>query len=1150
DSKDTLWVGTEGGGLNRFNPNTEGFIHFNYQAHDLHSLGSSRVWSINEDNYGGLWVGTRGSGLSKITPQRQHFGHLKHQPMDPGSLNHSNIKSIFKDSQGILWVGTNHGLNKAITPDGQSGFIRLKPQESNPNSLSHQHVSAIFEDSDKMIWLGTFGGGLNLYDPQTGQFSFFKHQPSDPNSLSNNYVRIMFEDSNQTLWIGTKGGVNLYQPQSNSFRRFSHNPDQPDSLSDNSVFAIIEDNQGVLWIGTYDGLNRFDRSTQSFTSYQHQAANLHSLSHDTVYSILQDKNGILWIGTAGGLNKYDRQSNRFTHYREKHGLANDVIYAVVEDNQGLLWLSTNKGLSRFDPVTEKFKNYDVNDGLQSNEFNTLAYFKGADGELFFGGVNGHNRFFPQNIQDDSVVPPVVLTAFLQANQPVSVQTLPDSSAATLNQQSQFTLTQSIDDLDHLVLDYQQNLITFEFAALHFTNSMKNQYAYKLEGQDQAWIYTGANNRRATYTNLTAGDYTLRIKASNKDGYWNEKGKSLSITVLPPPWKTWWAYLIYVAIVMSLIVAYVRSHREKIFYERAVNRRLSEVDKLKDQFLANTSHELRTPLNGIIGLAESLIDGIAGPLPNSANRNLAMVVASGRRLANLVNDILDFSKLKNHSLELTRQAVDLHSLTEVVLALSKPLVDKKSGNKSLKLVNNISVDLPGAWADENRLEQILHNLVGNAIKFTETGAVTVSAQIDEQWLTISVCDTGIGIEPSQFKTIFDSFEQLEEHTCRNHEGTGLGLAISKQLVALHGGTIEVKSIPGEGATFSFTLPISDHKATDFTGTNSPYHQTISRLTRCEEAPVLSMESRPELTSSQKLEQGEGFRILLVDDDPINRQVINNMLSLQNYQLVEANGGEQALDALHNDGPFDLVLLDIMMPKVSGYEVCRQLRKTWAVNDLPVIFLTAKNQVGDLLESFAIGANDYLTKPVTKHELLARVATHLKMLDINRNLEQKVEQRTIALQDSLVQLKAAQQQLVEAEKMASLGNLVSWVAHEINTPLGICITMISANLGKLKTFNDQMTSGKLTRKLMEAYMVETQQGLDLVESNLNRAAALIQDFKKVAVKQTDDKVERIAFHQYLRAVIDSIKPQLQTCVDSSIEIKLISNEAWSLTTYTGA
>ncbi|MCJ8268110.1 MAG: GGDEF domain-containing protein, partial [Psychrosphaera sp.] len=478
---------------------------------------------------------------------------------------------------------------------------------------------------------------------------------------------------------------------------------------------VFEDNKGFLWIATIDGLNRYDQKNKRFVRYHHDKDDTSSLSHDGVISIAQDNERTLWVGTHGGLNKFDSQTQSFKQYRVKDGLPNNVIYAILPDNEGHIWLSTNAGLSKFNPQKETFKNYDVNDGLQSNEFNAGTAFKSSDGEFYFGGINGYNHFYPSTITDDTLPPKVVLTEFLLFNQPVPVL----NPLNTSQQDTQFTLPQSIGSLTDLTLDHQHNLLTFEFAALDFSNPMKNRYAYKLEGQDQNWITASAKNRRATYTNLAAGDYTLRVKAANPDGYWNEQGTSIKIHVNPAPWLSWWAYALYWLLASAMMYGVyryqiarirLRNEQRKIENERSVHQRLKQVDKLKDAFLANTSHELRTPLNGIIGLAESLVDGIAGPLPDKANKNLNMVITSGKRLANLVNDILDLSKLKHASIVLNTRSVDIHALADVVLTLSKPLV----GDKDLALVNAVPNTLPVVAADEDRLLQIMHNLVGNAI----------------------------------------------------------------------------------------------------------------------------------------------------------------------------------------------------------------------------------------------------------------------------------------------------------------------------------------------------------------------------------------------------------------------------------------------------
>lgn len=408
-----------------------------------------------------------------------------------------------------------------------------------------------------------------------------------------------------------------------------------------------------------------------------------------------------------------------------------------------------------------------------------------------------------------------------------------------------------------------------------------------------------------------------------------------------------------------------------------NAELQRLDELKDEFLANTSHEIRTPLNGMIGIAESMLDGATGILSDSQQKNLVMISQSGHRLANLVNDILDFSKLRHQEIKLQLKPVDLQGVVEVVLALSQSLV----GRRDLQLVERISPDLPPVEADENRLQQILYNLIGNAIKFTEHGQVEVAAKVindsatnNGELIAITIADTGIGIAEDKLDLIFESFEQADGSTAREYGGTGLGLAVTKQLVELHGGAIAVESTLGQGSKFTFTLPVSQGKVEPNSQLNSA--QLLGSLTNSS----VELESTNQLPSPI-INTSQHFKILIVDDEPVNIQVLVNHLSLQNYAVTQAENGLEALSIIEKGFQPDLVLLDVMMPKMTGFEVCKKLRETFPANEVPILMLTAKNQVSDLVEGLTVGANDYLTKPISKNELLARLKTHLKLSHIN-------------------------------------------------------------------------------------------------------------------------------------------------------------------------
>jgi two-component system, sensor histidine kinase LadS len=450
--------------------------------------------------------------------------------------------------------------------------------------------------------------------------------------------------------------------------------------------------------------------------------------------------------------------------------------------------------------------------------------------------------------------------------------------------------------------------------------------------------------------------------------------------------------------------------EKETAQQLAIKNLHKADSLKDEFLANTSHELRTPLNGIIGIVESVIDGVGGPHSPKTIRNLEMVVASGKRLANLVNDILDFSKLRHHDLKLDLCPVDLYSLTEVVIALSRPLI----GHKSIELINDISRDIPAVHGDEKRIQQILYNLIGNAIKFTEKGKVKISVKENSGNLEIIISDSGIGIADDDQEKVFGFFEQIDGTEKRNFGGTGLGLPITRKLIELHGGKIWFNSKVDQGTDFIFTLPICLETSDVLVKTTTP------------EALVLNPELEDEkISAAYTLKRGsENYRILVVDDDPVNLQVVENHLRLRNYYVWRAMNGFEALECIESEERFHLVLLDVMMPKMTGYEVCQKIRKNYLQDELPVIMLTAKDQIQDVVSGFAAGANDYLSKPIAKDELLARIELHLDLAKYSRELKQLVDEQTR-------ELRTAKEAAEKATRVKS--EFLANMSHEIRTPL---------------------------------------------------------------------------------------------------------------------
>lgn len=561
DSKDRLWVGTRKA-LHLLDRAEDYFLHYQHDPKDPYSLSNDYILSLFEDRSGVFWIGTFSGGLNKYNQTSDRFMLYQYQPGVPNSLSDNIVNAIFEDQEGVVWVGTmDGGLNRL-----DSETSSFKAYINNPldtSTLGSNDVRAILQDRSGILWVGTYGGGLNRFNPDTGRFQRFLHSADNHNSLSDNRVISLYEDRRGNLWIGTyEGGLDLLDRSTGGFRHFQTSTDQPTSLAGKQVRVIYEDLKGRLWIGTEEGVNVMDPETYQFTHYRNDLKNRNSLSNDRVMSFYETPDGMMWIGTMlGGLNRFDPNNRTFRHFTQKNGLPNDSIFAILPDYEGNLWLSTNIGLSRFNPVTETFRNYDFRDGLQSNEFNPGAYFRNKRGTLYFGGVKGFNVFDPRNLVDNPIAPPVVITAFKK-----------------FNQIEEKDLTEG----QEIILSYQDNFISFEFAALDYSTPNKNQYAYKLEGFDRDWVYAGTR-RYTSYTNLKGGDYIFRVKGANKDGVWNEAGTSVRIRVTPPIWeRSWFSVSVFVVIIGSvagaLLLRVRRVQEEQRKLEGLVRERTAQIER--------------------------------------------------------------------------------------------------------------------------------------------------------------------------------------------------------------------------------------------------------------------------------------------------------------------------------------------------------------------------------------------------------------------------------------------------------------------------------------------------------------------------------------------------------------------------------------------
>ena len=672
DSKDNFWVGTRDG-LNRLVEKETGieFFRYNHIENDPNTLSNGWISAIFEDRTNVLWIGTYFGGLNKFNLEGNKFKTIKHDQENPNTISSKIVRAIVKDDEGNLWIGANPGLNKIDRKTGK--VTRFLHDPDNSNSLPDNQIRSLCFDNNGLLWVGTRNKGICTFNPSTGVFTPIRYDPNDPYSYSGTDVRVIYKDRNGDLWLGSDGqGLFHYEMATGHFYNYKPKNDNPKSISSLYVYyAIQEDNEGNLWVGTWEGLNMLNRKTGEWKRYNHDQSNPNSLADDYVKSVLIDRNNQVWVATAGkGLDKLaDRQKGIFEHYTRKEGLANNHTYGILEDNNGNLWISTNNGLSKFDPIAKTFKNYERKDGLQHNEFNSGAFYKAEDGELFFGGINGFNAFFPDDIKDNQLRPQVVITEIQLFNKPVGVRDT--SSRLYLNRHISYT--------DTITLDYDQKVISFEFAALHYSNPDKNQFAYVMDGFNQDWIYTSADKRFATYTNLAPGTYVFRVKAANNDGIWAEKHAELVLIIKPPFWLTTWFLILSAVLFIGLVVGIHRFRvhnieQQKRILEKLVAERTEELD-YKNKLLHEQNDE---------------------------------ILASNEELEAIQDEIVaQNEELERQKHELEKSYEDIRTISEIGNEIASMLDFEKIIEKVYEHVNNLMDATEFGIGIYNDKQQIIH-----------------------------------------------------------------------------------------------------------------------------------------------------------------------------------------------------------------------------------------------------------------------------------------------------------------------------------------------------------------------------------------------------------------------------------------------------------
>jgi len=1072
DSAGNIWLGTEDKGLSRFSPSSGVFVNFNHSEWNKLSLSNDQIRSLLVDHKNRLWVGSINGGLDLYQPDRNTFENFQHDPENQGSLSQRTVSALFEDRQHNLWIGTHRGGVNLYNPLAEK--FNLYRKERSTSSLSYNDVRAFYEDADGQIWIatdggglnsmdrktglfrhyrhdpfqaasigsdalldvrgdqdgalwiGTWGAGLNMLDKATGRFQRFIHQERDPNSVSSNYVQKTLEDSHGNFWVATYyGGLNLFDPRTKRFRRIRKGFDNKSVLMGENIVSLLEDVNGDVWIGTDDGgLNRFHAGTGTFSHYFRNAERMPDLR-----VLFTDRKGRLWVGQQG-LYLFNRKQDRFQLFKNNAGLSSEFIKGILEDKNGHLWISTTNGLTRLDPESGRYKKFNVSDGLQGPEFEANATLLSRNGEMFFGGINGFNTFYPERIRVNSYHPPVVLVDFQIFNKKVT----PGDKHAVLQQDISLSST--------VRLSHKQSTFSISFAAIDFADLKNNRYAYKLQGLDKDWNYVG-DERKASYTELSPGSYTFYVKATNNDGVWRDQLTALKITIEPPFWLTWWFILLSCSAL--IYTAYTLfNFKKKLELERMEEKKREEMHQIQLQFFTNISHEFRTPLTLIMGPLEHLMKENQ---QSSLLRYFKTMHRNTHRLMKLINELMDFRKVESGTLKLRVTAGSAGSFISEIAEEFKSLAADKN------ILFAVTNDLPQEklWYDRQILEKILLNLIHNSFKYTpDNGTIELSTFQSlngfvprfrneliiknsfraERYLFIRIADNGIGISAESIQHLFERYYRITE----THLGSGIGLAFVKSLTNLHKGDIYVYSERHKGTEIIIAVPVDkqsfnqDEIWIESTNTGGTRLESLSPELVTKELPHISAEEPQNLATSLQ------EHILVVDDNPELRSFLQQTLS-PTYRVILADNGITGLIEAKNHFP-DLIVSDVMMPEMNGIDFCRAVKEDPEISHIPFLMLTAKDALEARIEGAESGADFYFPKPVSMG-LLA--------LTIKNIFEQKRRSKERYLKDYQSD---ARELVHSAKEKAFLGRLTEIIHAELKNP-DLDVDFVCTSMGMSKT-----------------------------------------------------------------------------------------------------
>lgn len=1020
DNSGVLWFGTEISGAFKYDQKLNTVIRYMAKEDSPSSLASNWVKDILLYDTQTVWFATR-NGISVLHTATNQFVNYKHDALNANSLNDNAVWSFMKDKAACVWVGTfAGGIN--FYYKGNANFQNIGERIGNTLGLNHVLVNAVSEDKDGSWWVGTFGGGLNHIDRLKNLSQYYSIR-SVNQGRSGNGIKSLADDGKGRLWIGSLEGLSLFNKADQSLKTFEftvkdgklsenlinaicidgtgawvgtnggglryltrdgtslkwlrkQTDDQSKlsslTLSDNFVTALIKDENENIWIGTQNGLNYFDKKANAITKvFQKIRNNKNQIDNSNITTIYIDSQKRLWIGTeGGGLNYYDKSTGRFYVISTSLGLGDNVIRTIVEDNGHHLWLSTDLGIFRlnfkhfnlpFRSTDLEITPYSANDGLISNQFLNNAGIKLHSGEILFGGINGLSVFYPDKIIKNTLPPRVMLTQLLVNNKPIKIGG------------EESPLKKSISETNEITVPHDENNLSFTYSALNFINPDNNQYAYKLEGMpnNMAWQQAG-KQRVVNFANLSPGSYAFKIKASNNDNVWSKEIRALNITVLPPWWLTWWAYLAYTAVIASATIVVIKFLRNRarlkrdLYLEHVQSQRQQELYQMKLNFFTNISHEIRTPLTLILGPLNKIIRSNEAV---SMSTQLSLIKVNTDRLMNLVTELLDFRKAEEGHMKIYCTYLDIIPFCKEIYRSFIPLATDKQIEYKL-IVPETPLFL---YFDRNQLEKVIYNLLSNAFKFTpDKGTICLNLEDKPDGkIAIKVTDNGKGIPADMQPRLFESFFQVDERG-RHNTGSGIGLALSKSIVELHKGLISVYSNAGI-TTFTITLQKGKaHLPDAFIIENelwTPANHEIDQIIETGTNDLII-----------KKQAHKKYTVLIAEDNDDVRRFVNDILS-ENYKTVQFANAEDALLHMEHDIP-DLIVSDIMMDDMDGLVFCKQVKLNQNTSHIPFILLTAKASVDNQIDGLTTGADAYISKPFSPQILELNVKNLLNTQEVLR------------------------------------------------------------------------------------------------------------------------------------------------------------------------